>query len=224
MSKGIKMTVSDKQIDKTLLNKERLRVLRDLALIDSPEETIYDRLTQLASKAIGAPVSLVSMVAADYQFFKSQVGLPAPWSEDRRTPLSHSFCKHVVASNEPLIVEDAREHELVKDNEAIPDLDVIGYLGMPLTMQDGKRLGSFCVIDSEPRDWKDTEIAIMRELSEILTREIDLRALANLDSSHQDKLDDIHDSIEKLIDAVNTDKSQQSILEQLQDARERFTV
>jgi GAF domain-containing protein len=222
--KGIQMAIPNKQVNKTLLNKERLRVLRDLALIDSPEETIYDRLTQLASKAIGAPVSLVSMVAADYQFFKSQVGLPAPWSEDRRTPLSHSFCKHVVASNEPLIVEDARTHELVKDNEAIPDLDVIGYLGMPLTMQDGKRLGSFCVIDSEPRRWKDTEIAIMRELSEILTREIDMRALANIDASYQDKLDDMHRSIENLIDTVNTDNSQEVILQQLQDARERFTI
>ncbi len=215
---------TQQKIDSVLLNKERLRVLRDLALIDSPQETIYDRLTQLASKAIGAPVSLVSMVAADYQFFKSQVGLPAPWSEDRRTPLSHSFCQHVVATNEPLIITDAREHELVKDNQAIPDLDVIGYLGMPLTMQDGKRLGSFCVIDSEPREWTDTEVAIMQELSEILTREIDLRALANLDNSQQNQLDAMHSSIEKLIDAVNTDNSKEQILTQVHDARERFTI
>ena len=130
----------------------------------------------------------------------------------------------MVATNEPLIVSDAREHELVKDNQAIPDLDVIGYLGMPLTMQDGKRLGSFCVIDSEPREWTETEIAIMQELSEILTREIDLRALANLDDSHQQKLDEMHASIEKLIDAVNPDNSKERVLEQLQEARERFTI
>ena len=79
-----------------LLNKQRLKVLRDLALIDADAETVYDKVTILATKIMGAPVSLVSMVAADYQFFKSFVGLPEPWASQRRTPLSHSFCQPIV--------------------------------------------------------------------------------------------------------------------------------
>jgi hypothetical protein len=71
------MTMDYRQ--RTLMNLERLNVLRELALVDSKFETTYDRLTQFASKIIEAPVSLVSMVAADYQFFKSHVGLPDPW-------------------------------------------------------------------------------------------------------------------------------------------------
>jgi GAF domain-containing protein len=143
--------MADEQtIKNVLLNTERLKILRDLALIDSPAETVYDRITQLASKAVGSPVSLVSMVGSDYQFFKSFVGLPEPWASDRSTPLSHSFCQHVVATNEPLIVSDARNVDFLKDNLAIPDLNVIGYLGIPLTLQSGQRLGSFCVIDGKP--------------------------------------------------------------------------
>lgn len=215
---------TDKQIKDVLLDKERLRVLRELALIDAPEENLYDRLTEFASKIIGAPVSLVSMVAANYQFFKSQSGLPEPWKSDRRTPLSHSFCKHVVATKEPLIVQDARRHEVVKDNQAIPDLDVIGYLGMPITMQDGKSLGSFCVIDNKPRDWTADEIEIVRELSEIVSREIDLRARANLSDAYKVQLNSAHTKIENLIKSVNTNASQRAILEQLKEARKRYAV
>src|SRR5215468_11196880 len=92
---------------------QRLRVLHDLAILDTPAEEAFDRLTRLASKIVNAPVSLVSLVDSDRQFFKSFVGLTEPWSSRRETPLSHAFCQHVVASNEPLIIEDARENPLV---------------------------------------------------------------------------------------------------------------
>lgn len=156
----------------------RLAVLRKLALIDTPEEPFFDRMTRLASTLIGTPVSLVSMVAGNYQFFKSSYGLPEPWQSQRRTPLSHSFCQHVVTSGEPLVVEDARVHSLLMNNRAIPDLNVIGYLGMPLQTADGYRLGSFCVIDGQPHTWTDEEIQVMWAFSEVINAEIDARATA----------------------------------------------
>lgn len=158
-----------------LQNTTRLRVLRELELVDSPAEEAFDRLTRLASRIVGVPVSLVSIVDADRQFFKSFLGLGEPWASRRETPLSHSFCQHVVTSGEPLIVTDAREHPLVKDNLAIPDLNVIGYLGMPLTTTDGHRLGSFCVIDTQPHQWTPEEIEIVRELAHSVMSEIELR-------------------------------------------------
>lgn len=207
-----------------LLDRERLKVLRELALIDGDAETVYDRMTQLASRAIDTPVSLVSMVAADYQFFKSYVGLPEPWASDRRTPLSHSFCQHVVASNEPLIVTDARQHPLVKDNLAIPDLNVIGYLGVPLTLSDGRRLGSFCVIDGEPREWTRVEIDIVTELADIVINEIDLRARVNINELEQDRLDDLHDTIDNFIDSLDTNTSKEDFLQQVREAKNRYTL
>jgi GAF domain-containing protein len=217
--------MADEQtIKNVLLNTERLKILRDLALIDSPAETVYDRITQLASKAVGSPVSLVSMVGSDYQFFKSFVGLPEPWASDRSTPLSHSFCQHVVATNEPLIVSDARNVDFLKDNLAIPDLNVIGYLGIPLTLQSGQRLGSFCVIDGKPREWQPIEIEIVRELSELTTQEIELRAKANLSPELRPKLEEAHATIGKMIDELNAsgDVSQEAFLQQLRTVRQKF--
>lgn len=210
--------------NKILHHVERLRTLRDLALIDSPEEMVYDKLTRLASEVIGAPVSLVSMVAADYQFFKSQVGLPDPWKSKRRTPLSHSFCQHVVTTQQPLVVSDAREVDFLKHNRAIPDLNVIGYLGMPLTLSDGKSLGSFCVIDSEPREWLDIEIEIMRELSEIVCNEFDVRADARNNPSMKIKLEELDNAISRMVDDLTGIDNKGLFLATLRGTRQRYGV
>ncbi len=161
---------------KIIKDPARLATLRRLDLLDTPPEEAFDRLTRLASKIIGAPVSLVSLVDADRQFFKSFLGLSGPMATERETPLSHSFCQHVVATNEPLIIDDARKNPLVMDNLAVSELKVIAYLGIPLTLQDGTGLGSFCVIDSKPHTWTPQEIEIMRELAMSVMVEIELRA------------------------------------------------
>jgi len=210
--------------ERVLLNLERLRILRDLALLSDTSETIYDKLTHYASDIVGAPVSLVSMVAADYQFFKSHVGLPEPWASRRSTPLSHSFCQHVITSNEPLVVEDAREIDFLKDNQAIPDLNVIGYLGFPLTLSTNMSLGSFCVIDSEPRKWTEDEIAIMKELSELLTAEFETRAQMNLKKANQEDLDRVHNKLSLLMDTVKTDGDQAKILKKIREFRKEHNI
>src|SRR5947207_217504 len=94
----------------------RLSALHRLSLLDSPQEIAFDRLTRLLVKITGAPAAWISLADKDRQFFKSQVGLPEPWATRRETPLSHSFCQHVVTSGARFIVEDARHHPLVCDN------------------------------------------------------------------------------------------------------------
>lgn len=173
---------------KIIQNPDRLQILRDLVLLDTPEEEPFDRLTALASKIVGAPVSLVSLIDADRQFFKSALGLPEPWTSDRETSLTHSFCQHVVATGEPLVITDAREHPLVHDNLAIRDLNVIGYLGIPLETSDGYGLGSFCVIDGKPREWTTDEVEIMRDLAKMVMTEIELRSELIARKQIEDKL------------------------------------
>jgi signal transduction histidine kinase len=158
-----------------LREPSRLAALRATALLDSPPEEAFDRLTRLASQVLGVPVALVSLVEEDRQFWKSCIGLPEPWISDRETPLSHSFCQHAVASGEALIINDAREHPLVSENLAIRDLDVIAYAGFPLRTSAGEVLGTFCAIDSQPRVWTEGEIAFVREMAASAMTEIELR-------------------------------------------------
>jgi PAS domain S-box-containing protein len=161
-----------------LKDPARLDALWRSSLLDTPAEATFDRLTRLVTKVLHVPVALVSLVTEDRQFFKSCVGLPEPWASARQTPLTHSFCQHVVNANEPLLVRDAREHALVKDNRAIADLNVIAYAGVPLVTPDGFVLGSLCAIDDKPRVWTNEEVGILNDLAASVMAEVDLIAAA----------------------------------------------
>jgi GAF domain-containing protein len=159
-------------------NMQRLAILRDLALIDRKREVIFDRFTEFASAALGVPVSEVSMVASDFQYFKSSVGIPEPWNSRRHLPLSHSICLHVVGTGKALIANDARENELIKTNPAVTDFQVKSYLGVPLS-SGRHNLGSFCVLDMETHEWTAEEIELVEILAALVNLEIDARAVAH---------------------------------------------
>ena len=158
-----------------LRNAERLAALSETGLLDTGAEEAFDRLGRLAAKVLRVPVALISLVDQNRQFFKSCLGLPEPWASCRETPLSHSFCRHVVESGKPLIVRDAREHPDLRDNLAIPDLEVIAYAGVPLVTSGGHVLGTFCVADTRPRQWSEEEVRVLRDLAESAMTEIELR-------------------------------------------------
>ena len=149
-----------------------------IGIVDGPVDEGFDRLTKLASTLCDAPVALVSIVEEhqDRQFFTSAVGLAEPWATRRQTPLSHSFCQHVKASGAPLVVSDARVHQLVKDNLAIPELGVIAYLGVPIFGPDGLAIGALCAIDGDPREWTGLEIEHLTALSGAVSDRVKLRA------------------------------------------------
>jgi len=154
-------------------DQRRLNTLKAMALIDTPSEGVFDRLTRLASHLVGTPVSLVALIDQDRAFFKSAFGLPP---EMRQMPLTHSVCKHVVVGNQPLIVRDAREVDFLSVNAAVTDMGVVGYLGIPLMTSDGQTLGSFCVIDTVVREWSENDIKIMEDLAETAMALMEMRA------------------------------------------------
>ncbi len=156
-------------------NGARLAALRDLGILGTPPEEDFDRFTRLASELLEAPVSLVSLVDRDRQFFKSQHGLPEPWASARQTPLSHSFCKHAVASGRALVIEDTRQNLTVADNPAIRDLSAIAYAGVPLVLEDGHAVGTLCVVDAEPRRWAQRDLRILADLAAAVQALIGLR-------------------------------------------------
>ena len=168
----------------TIVDGARLAALRDLGLLDTPAEEDFDRYTRLATELLGVPVSLVSLLDAERQFFKSHVGLTGALAEVRQTPLTHSFCQHAVATQEPLVVRDAREHPLVADNPAVRDFDVIAYAGMPLVLSDGHAVGAFCAIDSKPREWSEHDLRILADLAAAVRAQLELRRSLAAQSLH----------------------------------------
>ncbi|MET8253027.1 GAF domain-containing protein, partial [Micromonospora sp. NPDC005197] len=152
----------------------RLRALADTGLDAVPDEA-FDRFARLVSDLLEVPVALVSLVSADRQFFPGAVGLPEPWSQRRQTPLSHSFCQHVVDIEVPMVLPDARLYPRVRDNLAIDDLGVVAYAGMPLTDLSGRVLGSLCAIDNKPRAWTAGQLRTLADLAAACSSELRLR-------------------------------------------------
>jgi GAF domain-containing protein len=163
--------------DEKIQDAERLATLQRTYLLDTPPEEAFDRLTRLATTLLRVPVALVSLVDGDRQFFKSCVGLPEPLASLRQTPLTHSFCKHVVASGEPLILSDIRNSSF-KDDPSVFGLGEMAYTGIPLITTEGHALGSFCVVDTRRREWTDEEIETLRSLASSVMTEIAARRTA----------------------------------------------
>ncbi len=162
--------------DPYVTDPDRLSALHASGLLSQEFSPSLDRWTRLAAGLIDTPLALLSLVDGDRQYFKSYVGLPDEVALDRETPLSHSFCQHVVSSQRALIVSDARQHPLVRDNGAIDNLGVIAYAGQPVTTADGHTLGAFCVIDHSPREWTSQELGLLEDLAAGLLAEIELRS------------------------------------------------
>ena len=139
-----------------------------------PDETL-DRLTRLATRVLQIPVALVALVAAERQYFAGAAGLTEPFATTRETPLSFSFCQHVVISREPLIVTDARHDPRVREIPIIAGLPVVGYAGFPLLSDQGHVLGTFCAIDDKPRAWTDDELESLSDLAVAASTKIRLR-------------------------------------------------
>lgn len=138
---------------------DRLELVRLLLREDAPLRGALDHVTEVVSTALQAPVALVSIVDDRRQSFLSCVGLPPEVASG--TPISHSFCQHVVDRDAPLIVGDAREDPLVSDNPSVAELHVIAYAGVPLRI-DGQTVGSLCAIDHVPRQWTPLQLETLR--------------------------------------------------------------
>jgi len=148
--------------------------LNELDLLSPAPERDFDAITSLATNLFEVPVALISIIDDEnhQQFFKSQIGLAEPWASKKCTPLTHSFCQYVREFGKPLIVKDATKHDLVKSNLAIPELNVISYLGAPVYGDVNQPIGALCIIDSPPRDWTEKDVELLMKLARCVTNEI----------------------------------------------------
>lgn len=146
---------------------QRLAAVLESGMLDTAPTKLFDDITRLAANLLRVPAALISIVAEDRQFFKSQTGLSGEWAESRQTPLSHSFCQWVVSGRDQVAVEDARNHPVLRNNLAVLDYNLIAYAGVPLSGKSDDLIGSVCAIDSNPRAWSESDLQILRDLAAV---------------------------------------------------------
>ena len=147
---------------------QRLAALHALAILDTPAEERFDRLTRLASAALGLPIALVTLVDETRTWVKAATGFPRGVG-----PRGESFCTHVVADGARVEVPDAREDARFKDSAFVTgDPGVRCYVGQPLRSACGHVLGALCVVGFEPRVLSDAQRAVLEDLAAIASEEL----------------------------------------------------
>lgn len=147
---------------------ERLTQLRSLAILDTPPEERFDRVTRMARRLFGVPIALVSLIDENRQWFKSCFGLDVS-ETDRRI----SFCGHAILNKGALVIEDATQDERFSDNPLVTGAPHIRfYAGQPLHTLSGQGLGTLCIIDNEARSFGPEDLAMLSDLAGMVEREI----------------------------------------------------
>lgn len=162
----------------------RLKSLAETALLDTPPEEGFDRITRLAQKLFGVSSASVSLIAEDRQFLKSVAG-----NLDVNSPRLASFCTHTIMTPDTLVVEDAGVDDRFSSNPYVLGIPNIRfYAGQPLQGPGGHNIGTLCISDQEPRTFSGEQEKVLRDLAAVVQREInvrtDLRNGARMQQAH----------------------------------------
>lgn len=151
--------------------RERLDALYAYGILDTEQETDFDELVHLASHICQTPISLVTLIDRDRQWFKAKTGMAGT-----ETPRDTAFCAHAILSDKLMVVPDARKDPRFVDNPfVLDDPNVRFYAGMPLNTPNGFNLGTLCVIDSEPRELDDSQKKALEILGRHAMKLLELR-------------------------------------------------
>jgi diguanylate cyclase (GGDEF)-like protein len=155
----------------------RLAALHRYQVLDTAAEAPFDKITAIVKTVLDVPICAVSLVDRDRQWFKSSVGLSVP-----ETPRSVSFCAHTIQTDQPMVIADATLDIRFSANALVVGAPFIrSYAGVPLQSPDGYNLGALCAIDTRPRRFDETQVALLRNFAALVVDELELRRIADRD-------------------------------------------
>jgi PAS domain S-box-containing protein len=153
----------------------RIASLRALRVLDTAPEAEFDALVRAAAAVCNVPVSLISLVDQDRQWFKANHGLAGTTQTSRAT----AFCAHTVARGELYEIDDAASHPQFSSNPLVTgEPNIRFYAGAPVRLCNGDVVGTLCVIDRTPRHLDDPQREVLKQLAVAVARALEGRRAA----------------------------------------------
>lgn len=153
------------------IEEERIKVLRKYDILDTPPDGSFDKLTKLAAKLLKVPISIISIVDTDRIWFKSKHGIAS-----EQIPRDHGLLSSSALFDDFYAVEDATTDPRTRANPLVTgDFGLKFYAAVPLRTKDGYNLGTFCIIDTEPKKLTEDEEQILTDLRDIAMDHMELR-------------------------------------------------
>ena len=186
--------------------RARLARLRALGILDSAAEELFDALARAAAQICGTPIALVSLIDAERQWFKANVGLGGV----TETPRDVAFCAHAIRSDEVMVVEDAATDPRFAHNPlVVADPAIRFYAGAPITLSDGLRMGTLCVIDQQTRQLSTEQYALLQLLAASVAAALEMRerGLGALDKAltAQARIERLYQTTPAMLHAADSD-------------------
>ncbi|MFF3431473.1 PP2C family protein-serine/threonine phosphatase [Streptomyces sp. NPDC002602] len=175
-------------------DRARLAAVNATGLLDTGPEQVFEDLSGLAARVTGSGRAFVTLVDGERSFWKACIGVDAPAIADRQNPVQESFCYFLIGlDGEPFVVEDAATDPRTRDHPSVGPMNIGAWAGYPLLAPGGEVLGSFCVIDDQPRTWSPADLTTLETLARSVGAEIRLRqSLAAAETAHSRSADLAH--------------------------------
>lgn len=153
------------------LESERLAALADYRILDSAPEPVFDGFVQLAAQLCRTPIATITLLDADRQWFKAQIGLP--FGETTR---ALAFCDHAIRAGDSLTIPDTLADLRFADNPLVTGPPFLRfYSGVTLMTPDGLALGTVSVMDHVPRQLTDDQLAALRLVAAQVMAQLEAR-------------------------------------------------
>lgn len=164
---------------------ERARAIDGAMCSLVPREERFDRITRTVMRLLEVPIALISIVDEDIQWFRSVQGLDVA-----ETPRDISFCGHAIVESKVLMVPDVSADPRFWDNPLVTGPPHIrSYIGVPLSLAPGVRVGTLCAIDTQTHAFQYRDIVALQDLAAMAEAELKLDAMSSVQKRLLIKLD-----------------------------------
>ena len=168
--------------------QERIKTLHSLGLLDTPMDGRFEKITRMVCQVMNVPIAIFNLVDQDRQHYKSSVGINNVVNATRK----NAFCTHALHEKDMLLIPNTAKDERFHDNPFVNGelLNMGFYAGCPIAAPNGLPIGTLCAIDTKPREMSKDQLESLRDLADMIETEIKMISLSRSQQTLVEELDD----------------------------------